>query len=118
MIQMQIIKEEYIIKINNTLLNRQFKEIQRQCLTDGVIIPDIFSTVPTIYHLTENEKRMIITDNTKLQEGYKQRRKEEIQILNNEHEEYKTIKELQEAELLIFLKQYPQYKNIILIEEE
>ena len=47
---------------------------------------------------------MVITDNTKLQEGYKQRRKEEIQILNNKHKEYKTIKELQEAELLTFLK--------------
>ena len=94
-------------------LYEQFKDIETQCLKDSRIVPDIFSPVPWEHRLTIDEKAKIKNDGKKLQEQYKQRRKEEVLVIKGEHKKYDTIRELQEAELQAFLKDYPQFKNIV-----
>ena len=107
-------KEDYIkMEINTEKLYEQFKDIETQCLKDNRIVPDLISTVPLENRLSLNEKAKIKTDGKKIQEQYRQRRQEEISVIRGEHKKYDTIRELQEAELEAFLRDYPQFKDII-----
>lgn len=101
------------MEINTEKLYEQIKEIEKQCLKDNRILPDILSTVPLEHRLTIEEKQKIKTDGKKMQEQYRQRRQDEISVIKGEHKKYGTIRELQEAELQAFLKEYPKFKDII-----
>ena len=101
------------MELNTEKLYEQIQDIEKQCLKDNILLPDILSSVPTEHMLTIDEKNKIKTDGKKMQEAYRKRREEEILVLRGKHDKYDSIRELQEAELKAFLKKYPQFKDII-----
>ena len=101
------------MEINEQKLYEHYKEIQKQCIKDNRLIPDIFPPVPKEYKLSKDEFKGKKGNSEKIQEAYMNRRKEEILILQGKHKHYETIRELQENELENFLKDYPQFKDII-----
>ena len=101
------------MELNTEKLYEQIKEIEKQCLKDNRIVPDMLSSVPKEHRLTIDEKNKIKTDGKKMQEQYRKRREEEVLVLRGKHDKCDSIQELQEAELQAFLKDYPKFKDII-----
>ncbi len=110
------------MKINNTKLEENYKEIHRICLENGELFPlAIDRPVDESTHLPIEEIKQIRADipikelrkmDNKRAETYKQRRIQILRISHNTNDEYSTVDELKVKELQQFIGKYPQFKDI------
>lgn len=99
------------MRFNMDILQEKFKDIQRQCYKDNILLPQALEhAVPKEYVLPSSE---LGQPKDEIIEHAKERRKEEIQILRGEHSKYDTPQELELEELKQFINKYPQFKDIL-----
>ena len=99
------------MELNIDILQEKFKDIQRQCYKDGILLPQALEyAVPKEHVLPSSE---LGQPKDEIIEHAKKRREEEIQILRGEHSKYDTPQELELEELKQFINKYPQFKDIL-----
>lgn len=102
--------------IETEKLNECFKDIQKECLENGEIVPYLLDNVPSDCRLTQKEvnKLKVTEENIKsIREKQKQRRKTELEISQNKNKKYKDIIDYLTDETRQFIDKYPQFKDII-----
>lgn len=111
-------------KINIKKYYKNYKNIQKACLNVGYAPPQYFGDLdldlPLSDDFTDDEREVLMDkipekSKIKLEETYKNRRKEDIKIIHieNEIERNKYIENLYERELQDFFKKFPQFKIIL-----
>ena len=115
-----------MIKINEELLIRNYKEIQKECLLNGVLIPSLLlnylNSIPKENKLSLREIEEIkskLSDEiiSKFEQESYNRDKEEYTIYHETRglkKRKELIKELQEQEFNEWLKNFPQYNDLII----
>lgn len=102
------------MKIDTEETYKSYKRIQRQCITDGYPIPFLINAtlIPKKYKLTYKEIREIEPENIS-EELYHRNRMIQTEILNKTCPKYDTLKEYWTDQLRKFIRDYPEFKNII-----
>ena len=92
-----------------------YKKIQKTCLEEGVLIPELICPIriPYEYRLNKAEIGTITKDKEKLQQAYMHKTQTENEIMNGNHKEYKTLTQYYEHELEEWLEQFPKYEKMI-----
>jgi len=103
--------------INKYELYKQYKQIKTTCLINGIPVIDILP-IPSEYDFTDKEmeqirKKIDPEEYKQLKKEYVKQRKIEIQILNGKHKTYKNMLDYKEAQIMNFIKQFPQFQSII-----
>ena len=114
------------LKINEDRLKEHYKDIERQCLVNGCLIPKLlerslpidYGGFPKEYRLNSNENNRIILQlseetKSKLSNYEFKRRLTEQRIYDKEDEKYESFKDYYEDELKTFIKEHPEFKKIL-----
>lgn len=107
------------MKFNKHLLYKSYKKIVKKCILDGYSLPVLIKNAKIphqyVYNLEQKKGFIKKTDDdtrTRLYTMMMERKKELNNIKNNDSI-FKSADEYYEYELLEFLKEYPEFKNII-----
>ena len=109
-----------MIEWDYPFLYENYKSIRSTLYFDGYLLPYYIGVldIPSEYNYTHSEWGEILKKGTdKIRENLismsKNRRKDEILILNNKHRKYEDVNVYHLDELKQFIRKYPQYKNIV-----
>ena len=106
---------------NVTELFKEYKNIVKTCILDGYALPVLirdYNNVPVecTYNLAEKDKMynsLSLDVKYKLGDMLKTRKQIEMSILIGENKDFKNVRMFYEVELNDFLKEYPQFSNIV-----
>ena len=104
------------MKINTQKLYDNYKDIEKECIEKGEIIPYLISPIhiPDKYRLSLEELNNIKADKKTYRKNYIGHRKIENEIIQKKNKEYKTLTDYWIAQLESFLESYTHIKENII----
>lgn len=103
------------MKYNIKELYNNYRNIQRHCLKEGIVIPTYLSphNIPDEYKLSFPELKNAMRNEEKLREASIEKRRAEYLIVKGRNQKYSTLYEYWTDELETFLKNNKQFHIII-----
>ena len=104
------------MKINTQRLYDNYKDIEKECIEKGEIIPYLISPthIPKEYKLNLKELEDIKEDKATHRKNYIKHRTIENEIIQKKNKKYKTLTDYWIAQLESFLEHYPHFKENII----
>lgn len=103
------------MKINTQRLYTNYKDIEKECIENGEVIPYLISPIhiPDKYRLSLEELNNIKADKKTYRENYIKHRTIENEIIQKKNKEYKTLTDYWADQLESFLEIYHYLKDEI-----
>ncbi len=107
------------MEFNKKILYQSYKPIVKTCITDGYNLPVLIkkAKIPHqyVYNLEQKKGFLKKTDDSTRARIYDMmmERKKELNKIRNNESNFKTADEYYEYELMEFIKEYSEFKNII-----
>lgn len=106
------------MKINTQKLYDNYKDIEKECIEKGEIIPYLINPIfiPKEYKLTLEEMYNIKEDKITHRKNYIKHRKIENEIIQKKNKKYATLTDYWIGQLKTFLKNHPHFEEKLLAE--
>ena len=104
------------MKINTQKLYDNYKDIEKECIEKGEIIPYLINPIfiPKEYKLTLEEMYNIKEDKITHRKNYIRHRKIENEIIQKKNKKYATLTDYWIYQLKTFLKNHPHFEEKLL----
>ena len=104
------------MKINTQKLYDNYKDIEKECIEKGEIIPYLINPIfiPKEYKLTLEEMYNIKEDKITHRKNYIRHRKIENEIIQKKNKKYATLTDYWIDQLKTFLKNHPPFEEKLL----
>lgn len=102
------------MKIKKQLLFNNYKDIQKKCYLNGVLLPTFIrpGVVPDKYKLNFDEIESLNVDNALLNKSLRERYAVEQSIVEDRNDDFKTLTDYWEYEIKQFLYLFPEFNDI------